>query len=196
MDFGQPFGGLLPGAQGAVLSVLLRTGAPLTGRRVHGLVGGRYSLWSVQEALKSLVAIGLVETQVVGSAGAHTINEHHFAVPHLRALVDPFAELRRVAIDVAGPEAAAVILFGSVARGEATSESDLDLVVIAAAGWDRRADLEDAVRVRLGNPCDVLHFTPEEFDQLARAGEPVVSDIMRDGIALVGDKPTAGTGAT
>lgn len=37
MDFGEPFGGLIPGARGAALAALLRTGAPLTGRRVHAL---------------------------------------------------------------------------------------------------------------------------------------------------------------
>ena len=36
MYFGEPFGGLIPGSQGAVLSVLLRTDAPLTGRQIHG----------------------------------------------------------------------------------------------------------------------------------------------------------------
>lgn len=44
MLFHEPFGGLLPGARGAVLSVLLRTGTPLTGREIQGMVSDRYSL--------------------------------------------------------------------------------------------------------------------------------------------------------
>lgn len=61
------------GARGAVLMALLRTDAPLTGRRIHALVRDDYSLWAVQEALKALAQLGLVNTQTVGRAGAHTI---------------------------------------------------------------------------------------------------------------------------
>jgi len=196
MFFGEPFGGLLPGARGAVLSVLLRTGAPLTGRQVHALVGPDHSLWSVQEALKALTQLGIVETQAIGRAGMHTINEGHAAVPHLRVLVDPIDMLRAVIAGVLGSDVESVIVFGSIARGEADRGSDIDLAVIARAGWDGRSDLEDAVRTSLGNGCDVLVFTPDQFQQLARSGEPVVSDVLRDGLALIGSMPSSGDGAT
>lgn len=42
---------------------LLRTGGPLTGRQIHGLVNGNDSLWSVQETLKTLTQVGLLETR-------------------------------------------------------------------------------------------------------------------------------------
>jgi len=82
-----------------------------------------------------------------------------------------------------------VLVFGSVARGEATAHSDVDLAVIAQANWDGRIDLEDAVRSRLGNDCDVLTFTVAEFAQLANSNEPIVAEILRDGIALIGSAP-------
>jgi hypothetical protein len=47
----------------------------------------------------------------------------------------------------------------------------------------------------VGNGCDVLVFTPSEFQQLARSGEPVVSDILRDGFALIGSVPRTTVGA-
>lgn len=189
MFFREPFGGVIPGARGAVLSVLLRTGTPLTGRQVHGLLKDAYSLWTVQEALKVLAQLGIVDTQAVGRAGIHSINEEHAAVSALRAIVDPVAVLREVVGTVAGAEVRAVILFGSIARGEAAPESDVDLAVIAPRSWDRRVELEESVLTRVGNACDVLVFTPAEFDRLASSGEPVVRDILRDGIALVGAMP-------
>lgn len=195
MFFGEPFGGLIPGARGEVLSVLLRTGAPLTGRRIHRLVGGRHSLWSVQEALKDLAGLGIVETQTVGRAGVHTINERHATVSHLRALVDPIGLLRAAIQELAVPDVESVIVFGSIARGEADRSSDIDLAVIARAGWDGRADLQDAVRTTMGNGCDVAVFTPSRFRHLARSGEPVVHDILRDGVALVGSMPRMTGGA-
>lgn len=189
MFFGEPFGALIPGARGAVLSVLLRTGAPLTGRQVHGLVSDEHSLWSVQEALKALTRLGIVETQTIGRAGVHTINEGHVAVPHLRALADPIGMLRAAIAGVVGSDVESVIVFGSIARGEASRDSDIDLAVIATPEWDGRTDLEDAARTGLGNGCDVLVFTASRFQQLAQSGEPVVRDILRDGLALFGSMP-------
>lgn len=189
MFFGEPFGGLIPGARGAVLSVLLRTDAPLTGRQIHAMVSDDYSLWSVQEALKALIQLGLVESQTIGRAGVHTINEDHAAVAPLRVLVDPVAALKVAIEEAIDGEVETVLLFGSIARGEAAPDSDIDLAVVASPGWDGRTVLEDAVRKRLGNDCGVLVFTRGEFETLAREGEPVVGDIVRDGVALVGNKP-------
>lgn len=195
MFFGAPFGGIIPGARGAVLAVLLRTGAPLTGRQVHGLVSDEYSLWSVQGALKALTQLGLVETRTVGRAGVHTINEGHASVAPLRALVDPVAALKAAIGEAIDSRVQVVLLFGSIARGKPTSQSDIDLAVIAAPEWDGRVDLQDVVQRRLGNDCDVLVFTDTEFRQLASAGEPVARDILRDGLALVGTKPRLRRGA-
>ena len=190
------FGGLIPGASGAVLAVLLRTGSGLTGRQVHGLVRDRFSLWSVQQALASLVGLGVVESRTVGRAMVHTINEDHYAIQPLRVLLDPVAALREVLEETVGSRVAAVILFGSVARGDATADSDVDLAVLASSEWEGRSDLEDAVRARLGNDCDVLVFTPGEFGRLAASGdEPVVAQILADGVVLHGALPQATVGA-
>ena len=189
MLFSEPFGGVIPGARGAVLAVLLRTDAPLTGRRIHALLSDEYSLWTIQEALKALTHLGLVNTQTVGRAGVHIINENHVSVAPLRALLDPITALTDTVREAVGNDVKTVILFGSIARGEANVYSDVDLAVVAPAGWDGRADLEDAVRVRLGNHCDVLVFTPEDFTRLAEIGEPVVLEILTSGVALIGSVP-------
>jgi len=194
--FGEAFGGLLPGARGAVLAALLRTGAPLTGRQVHALVSDQHSLWSVQQALASLVGLGVVNSRTVGRAMVHTINEDHYTIRPLRVLLDPVAALREAVRGVVGSNVDAVILFGSVARGEATADSDVDLVVLASPGWDERTELEDVIRARLGNDCDVLVFTPEEFSRLAASGEePVASEILADGVLLLGSLPQPHAGA-
>jgi predicted nucleotidyltransferase len=117
-------------------------------------------------------------------------------VAPLRALVDPVATLKEVVNAAAGSDVQAVMLFGSIARGEASAARDIDLVVIAPKGWDRRVEMADAVRTRLGNDRDVLVFTPTEFEERARSGEPVVSDILHDGVALVGTKPRVEREAT
>lgn len=187
MDFGEPFGGLIPGARGAVLEVLLRTGAPLTGRRVHAFVDG-HSLGAVQQALRDLERIGVITTETVGRAGVHRINEAHEAIAPLRSLASPIQMLTRV-VREAAPDVESVIVFGSVARGEAHPDSDIDLVVVAPETWDSRAELQETVQERLGNDCDVLHLTREDFARSPKDREPVVAEVLRDGLALVGAIP-------
>lgn len=193
--FSEPFGGLIPGAQGAVLATLMRTGAPLTGRQVHGLLRDDFSLWTVQEALKTLAQLGLVSTQTVGRAGVHAVNDEHYAIASLRELLSPLSALKEILHDVVDDDVKAVIVFGSIGRGEPGPDSDIDLAVIAAKGWDDRARVEDYVRTRLGNNCDVLAFTPTEFARLAAQDEPVVAAILTDGVPLIGSMPRVKRGA-
>ncbi|MGY0537853.1 nucleotidyltransferase family protein [Nocardioides sp. YJ-D4] len=188
MNLSDPFGGVIPGARGAVLAALLRTGQELTGRQVHGLVG-RYSLGSVQDALKAWERLGVIESRPVGRAYVYRVEEAHVAVGPLRALLDPLSALTVIVSQIVGDSVESVILFGSVARGEANDDSDIDLAVIATEPWDRRADLREAIRAGTGNESDILLFTPASFSEAVDRGEPVVSDIVRDGVALIGRKP-------
>jgi len=189
MLFDQAFGGLIPGARGAALGVLLRTGTPLTGRQIHRLVAETNSLRAVQDALRTLHALGLVSTETVGRSTLHTVNQAHYMVAPLRMMLDPIAALKAVVATKTDESIRAVILFGSVARGTATDDSDIDLALITETVWDGQADLAAAVRDRLGCPCDVLAFTTEQFISLADRDEPVVLDIIRDGIMLSGSVP-------
>lgn len=194
MFFGEPFGGIIPGAAGAVMEVLLRTDVPLTGRQVYRLLSDDYSLWTIQEALKTLTKIGVITTEQIGRAGMHTINETHAAVAPLRAMADPIAILQATIETIVAPEGVSVILFGSIARGESTRHSDIDLAVIAPPDWHQQVELQDAVRSRLGNECEVLVLTPQEFKRLHVLGEPVVQEILQEGIVLTGSIPTADQG--
>jgi predicted nucleotidyltransferase len=106
-------------------------------------------------------------------------------------MASPIEMLTRVVREAAS-DAEAVIVFGSVARGEARADSDIDLVVIAPDPWNGRADLQRAVQERLGNDCDVLHLTREDFARAPEDREPVVVEILRDGLALVGTMPRPG----
>lgn len=60
-----------------------------------------------------------------------------------------------------------VILFGSFARGTATRDSDVDLLVVMALKGSRRQQCID-IWMRLGGlglPKDVVLLTPQEFEK-------------------------------
>jgi hypothetical protein len=85
-----------------------------------------------------------------------------------------------------------VVLFGSVARGEATPQSDLDLLVVRPADcepdepvWQEQlSTLQAHTSARTGNDARVLEFGEQELT----VGEPqqVLTDAARDGIELYG----------
>ncbi|MGC3995536.1 MAG: hypothetical protein QM779_15695 [Propionicimonas sp.] len=63
---------------------------------MNGLVRDDHSLWSVQQVLAELAALGL--SRAAGRWGdLYTINEKPFAIGRLRVLLDPLAALRDVA---------------------------------------------------------------------------------------------------
>ncbi len=159
---------------------------------MHRLVSGRASQQTVQRALHVLVQLGIVTSTKAGSAYLYVLNEDHIAVEPLRQLASPLELLRRFIADTLDSRDAvtAVVVFGSVARGDSTHTSDVDLLVLADSSWDRRADVKNAVETRFGSTCDVLQYTPEEYLQWAESGdEPVLRTIAREGIALWGNVP-------
>ncbi|MGE5336075.1 MAG: nucleotidyltransferase domain-containing protein [Nitrososphaerota archaeon] len=92
---------------------------------------------------------------------------------------------RRLA--AAAPDAT-VILFGSRARGEGRSDSDLDLLVIEPNLKSRRAEF---VRLRealgdLGVPIDLVVLSAEYADKRARIRGTMVNEAMQRGRVLAG----------
>ena len=130
----------------------------------------------------------MITTETIGRAGVHRVNEKHEAIGPLCSLASPIEMLARVVLDSAR-DVEAVILFGSVARGEAHDKQRHRPVVIAPEAWDGRADLQQQVHERLGSDCDVLHLTREDFARAPEDRGPVVAELLRDGLALVGTMP-------
>ena len=89
-------------------------------------------------------------------------------------------------VDVAHPER--VILFGSAARGEAGSHSDMDILVIVKPGTHRRR-LTFAIYRRLsdlGRPVDVVVATSEDIARYGDYPALVYAPALREGRVVYG----------
>ena len=75
-----------------------------------------------------------------------------------------------------------IILFGSVARGDADAESDLDVLVIKDTTDPFVSRLEVmAALCPLGVHADILVYTPDELQQMLDDGNPFILQALREG---------------
>ena len=80
-----------------------------------------------------------------------------------------------------------IILFGSRAKGEVDQESDADLLIIKETPkryLERLWEVERILNDRL-LPMDIIVLTPGELAERLKAGDPFISSIMEEGIAIL-----------
>ena len=79
-----------------------------------------------------------------------------------------------------------VILFGSYARGSASKDSDVDLVLIKNTNDNFQTRLKKVrLLISTTTPVDVFVFTPKEFKEGTKTN-PLLSEIERAGKIIYG----------
>lgn len=86
---------------------------------------------------------------------------------------DLLRQAAKVVVDV--PEVRLIVLFGSVARGKARADSDLDLGILGGGFWEQ-LELGSRLATRVRREPHVV--------DLAHAGELLRFEIARDGVCL------------
>lgn len=81
-----------------------------------------------------------------------------------------------------------VLVYGSVARGEPTEDSDIDLLVIAPTTerfYERMGSVLAIVRdISHGIPLAPIVLTPEELSTRLARGDQFVAEIVQTGVEL------------
>lgn len=192
MDLGRPLATMTPTLDGDVLAVLAQAETTFTTGQMHRVLG-RYSEDGIRKVLIRLTSQGIVLAERVGNAYAYRLNREHLAAGPLVDLVGARAGLlnrleEAFATWRPGPVYAAV--FGSAARGNMTTSSDIDILIIRPDDvdgdpWEEQVTaLADQVTRWTGNDARPLQFAAGEVgDQ-----EPVLRDVVRDGLTVAGTR--------
>ena len=96
--------------------------------------------------------------------------------------------LKSYAKKVVSRGAKAVVLIGSLARGDYTAFSDADIIVISDNVPEKPMErLRDFIDPTLPVDVEPRVYTMKEFLKMAKEGRKVVKDVVKYGILLAGD---------
>jgi predicted nucleotidyltransferase len=186
--------GLAPN-EARVLTALLRVETPVTGRAVARITGMTQS--TAQRALARLREAGFVVAEPAPPSLLYRANTDHLAMPAMLALLRIGDELRnRMAERIAQwpMRPVSVVIYGSVARGDATTGSDLDVLVVRSDAtepddptWQHQlAELADRVYRWTGKRASVIDMRRREAVEGLGDQEPFLVEAGRDGWLVAG----------
>lgn len=152
---------------------------------------------AVQRELTRLEAAGLVTSSRIGNQKHYQANRASPIFPELRALVlktSGLADVLREALDAASDRIRVAFVYGSVAKGEDTAASDIDLMVIAEdlTYADLFQALENASS-RLGRKIAPTIYSPKDFTRRLKHGNAFLTRVLEQPkIWLVGGERDLG----
>ncbi|MEO5799819.1 MAG: nucleotidyltransferase domain-containing protein [Gemmatimonadales bacterium] len=156
-------------------------------------------------ALGELSGVGLMVREGVTARSPYRVNLEHELVQRVliplfageQTYVDAQFDALRVLIEESWRGRARFLywggVFGSVARGEETSDSDLDLAMIidtpdqVSAVHDSASIAASVFSRRFGRRVSPLILSRPQFARLAAAGELLAEGLVRDGRRLAGE---------
>ncbi|HET8930699.1 MAG TPA: nucleotidyltransferase domain-containing protein, partial [Acidimicrobiales bacterium] len=179
MDLSSPLLDIAPDVRGALLQTLARLAQPVTRRRLAAMAD--VAPGHASSVIGELIQAGLVLETVAGRASMVELNRNHLASAAILALTglrgDLILRLReRLSTWDDLHEA---WLFGSVARGEATGDSDIDLLIIVddpqtSGLHERLALLYADVRSWTGNELQVMEHSVSSWQKLVETENSLV----------------------
>lgn len=197
MDVSDPASALVGGLTMPLLRALAGRSTPVTAAQVHRLMGHGTEA-GVRRAIERLADQGVVLREQAGDRTVYSLNRDHVLDRSIRALLRSADELpRRLRDHIAtwSIQPVTALLYGSAARRDGDTSSDIDLLLVrpklAGAAqrqaWSRQVDeLRDRVHRWTGNHAQVTDRSSEAFRRLVAGRESIVDAWRQDGVLLAG----------
>jgi len=135
---------------------------------------------TIQEELRKLVKMDLLEKRKDGNRTYFTANRNHPLFPEIQGLVLKTVGLVDVIRDALKDRAIQfAFVFGSVAAQEEKASSDIDLMVLGSIGLRQLTGLLSGVGQRLGREINPHAMTSQEFKTRLARKEHFVSRLWQ-----------------
>ena len=193
MNTGEPTDIALPRATAAVFRVLAGADASFSIRQLARVAG--VSAPRAIEIVNHASERGLILVELAGRSRMCRLNREHLAAGALIDLVTIRQRmLHAIEDEIASWRIAPMhtSLFGSAARGDGNSHSDLDLLLIRPISepdkeWEEQKYTSGVrLRAKIGNHVSWFDISSTELKRAMRASEPIIVEWKRDSIHLSG----------
>lgn len=182
-----------------LLRFFVRTGGDHSGRDLARLVGLDHK--TCHASLRELAEQGIITARKIGTATAYALKQDH---PLVQDILRPAFEKEEALIEgyvrearkLSGVPVESIIIFGSVARKEEASRSDVDILIITrdagskAQAEEAFASVAGALAAKYGSVPQFIIEERRSFRNRVAHGHPLHSNILRDGRVVAG-KPIA-----
>ncbi|WP_185021597.1 nucleotidyltransferase domain-containing protein [Curtobacterium sp. PhB130] len=190
MEVAEPLATLVGRTAARAIRVLARTDSGMTGRQV-ARVAGVASHTGIKRALDKLELAGLVVVERGLQHSSYRANRSHVLWPAIELALEARQELERRIVHLVDRSDVGVIsvsVFGSVARGDSTAASDVDLVVVFDDHVDTEliVELGSMVRIWSGNDCQVFDVTRPDLRRFAMENDPLLGSWRDDAKTVYG----------
>ncbi|MHB8836206.1 MAG: nucleotidyltransferase domain-containing protein [Candidatus Methylomirabilia bacterium] len=178
--------------QQRVLGVLFgNPGKTFYGNQLIALA--RCGTGAVQRELGRLAAAKLVTVTKVGNQKLYQANAAAPVFEELRGLVlktSGLADILRVALEPVAAQISSAFVYGSVAKGQDTAASDIDLMVVSESLTyaDLFAAVEEAVK-QLGRPVNPTVYSQQELSKRVSERNAFITRVLgQPRLWLIGDE--------
>lgn len=98
------------------------------------------------------------------------------------------AQLREKLVEDFKDKIESIILYGSVARGEAHEESDIDILIVARNDdrkfYPRISQIRTRIDLNNNTLTTLIHTSKNELEQYVKLGSPFIENVIKEGVIL------------
>jgi predicted nucleotidyltransferase len=198
MDFSRPITSVIPGVQGKLLDAIACLGRSVTSGQAASIA--KVSENQASKVLRELATLGILDRTDAGNAALYQLSPTNVAASVVRDLCELryrlFEKIRELSAPMVHEEPNIwIAVFGSTARGDSTSASDIDLMVVRPdliniadrrEVWDRLVfEFSQSIASLAGNPVNPVEYWRSEVD----LGKPFWKEVLRDNVTIAGAAP-------
>jgi len=182
---------LFPGTRRKVLSLFfMHPDKQFYFREVLKLTGTKQG--TIQRELKSLTKTGILELETRGNQTYYSVNKSHPIYAELRRIVLKTFGLVDVLRDALSPlkrKIEVAVIYGSIASGEETAKSDIDLLVIGKISFDSLSVAISKVEKELRREINPTLYPTKEFKEKIKRKNHFLRSVLKSKmIFLIGNE--------
>jgi predicted nucleotidyltransferase len=149
-------------------------------RELSDLTGER--LFLIQRSLGRLVRAGVVDSSRRGNRIYYRANESHPAFQDLKAVILKtvgVGDVLQAQLAGLGDKVEVAFVYGSVARGEETSTSDLDIMIVGDLSSREVASILAPMKKTLSREINPSVYSPQQFRKGIKARHPFLTAVLK-----------------